>query len=343
MRNFFRSSGKTEAARTPWVSEFFNAPLVDLGTSDARYAGIHTPAPELGAEKIGVSEQFLAGAEIYDTRYTHSSYMVELLTRAFAAVGFRPTGSLDVLDMGSGSGKNSLLPLLQIVPQARAIATDLSPDLLEILRRYAVKEGLTESIACVCTDAMNSHFRPGKFDLVMGIAILHHLIDPLQAIKAAQAALKPGGVAVFFDPFEGFGLISIAFKTILQRAERDRLELSPAAAKFMQAMITDLDARKGTDKSADRFRYMDDKWLFTRSYFEDAAAKAGFRSVKIIARNTGETAIREYATDLFRLGCQLEPDSLPLWAWETVNLMDQTFSTEMKADLVMEGAIVLSK
>ncbi|WP_418132485.1 class I SAM-dependent methyltransferase [Variovorax sp. 375MFSha3.1] len=329
--------------RPSWAADFFAVPLVDLGEGDPKLKGISTPEPEVGAEKIGISEQFLAGAEIYDTRYTHSSYMVELLTRAFAAVGFRPSGSLDVLDMGSGSGKNSLLPLLQITPQARAIATDLSPDLLEILQRYTVKEGLTDSIACVCTDAMNSHFRPGKFDLVMGIAILHHLIDPLQAIKAAHAALKPGGLAVFFDPFEGFGLISMAFRTILERADRDRLELNPTAAKFMQAMITDLDARKGTDKTADRFRYMDDKWLFTRTYFEDAAAEAGFRSVKVIARNTSDTSTREYVTDLFRLGCQLEPDALPPWAWEPIDLMDQTFSTEMKADLVMEGVIVLSK
>lgn len=38
-----------------------------------------------------------------------------------------------------------------------------------------------------------------------------------------------------------------------------------------------------------------------------------------------------------------EDAALPDWAWETVELMDQTFSPEMKTDLVMEGAIVLTK
>jgi SAM-dependent methyltransferase len=343
VRNLFKNFARSTNTQTPWSSEFFAVPLVDLGTGNPKLRGICTPEPEVGAEKIGISAQFLADAEIYDTRYTHSSYMVELLTKSFAAADFRAGTSFDVLDMGSGSGKNSLLPLLKIAPHGRCVATDLSPDLLEILHRYALKEGLTERIACICTDAMNSHFKPGKFDLVMGIAILHHLIDPLQAIKAAHSALKPGGIAVFFDPFEGFGLIAMAFRMIMQRAERDQLELSPTAHKFMTAMIVDLDARRGIDKSADRFRYMDDKWLFTRTYFEDAAAKAGFHSVRIIARNTSETSIHEYVADLFRLGCQLGSDALPAWAWETVDLMDQTFSKEMKSDLVMEGAIVLSK
>lgn len=343
MRNLFKSFAGPSSEQTTWPAEFFAVPLVDLGSSDPKLLGIHAPEPEIGAEKIGISAQFLADAEIYDSRYRHSGYMVELLTKAFAVADFRAGASFDVLDMGSGSGKNSLLPLLTIAPHARCVATDLSPDLLEILYRYAANEGLTPRIACVCTDAMNNHFKPGKFDLVMGIAILHHLIDPLQAMKAAHAALKPGGIAVFVDPFEGFGLIAMAFRMIGQRAERDQLEISPVAATFMKAMIVDLDARKGTDKSADRFRYMDDKWLFTRTYFEDAAARAGFRSVRVIARNTSETSLREYVADLFQVGCQLEADALPAWAWEIIDLMDQTFSKEMKADLVMEGAIVMSK
>ncbi len=268
MRNFLRSIRPTAVVERDWVTDFFRSPLVDLGTFDARLAGIKTPAPEVGAEKIGLSAQFLADAEIYDAKYTHARYMVDLLNRAFDSVGFDIGATPDVLDMGSGSGKNSLLPLFEIASQARVVATDLSPDLLEILRRFAVRNGLTDRIACVCTNAMNSHFRPASFDLVMGIAILHHLLDPVQALKAAHSALKDGGIAVFFDPFEGFGLISMAFRLIIQRADRDRLALNPAARRQMQNMIIDLDARRGTDKSADRFRYMDDKWLFTRTYFE---------------------------------------------------------------------------
>lgn len=73
----------------------------------------------------------------------------------------------------------------------------------------------------MCTNAMNNHFTTALFDLVMGIAILHHLLDPMQALTAAHSALKDGGIAVFFEPFEGLGLISMAFRLIIQQADRD--------------------------------------------------------------------------------------------------------------------------
>ena len=188
---------KKSGMRGPWPAGYFKVPLKDLGDSDERLRGIWTPEPKIGAEKIGISEQFLENAEIYYTRYSHAQYMVDLLGRAFDSVGFSLGASPDVLDIGAGSGKNSILPMLALCGNARFIATDLSPDLLEILRRYSTRESLTNNIAYVCTDAMLNFFVPSRFDVVTGIAILHHLIDPMQAIKAAYSALKPGGVAVF--------------------------------------------------------------------------------------------------------------------------------------------------
>ena len=121
----------------------------------------------------------------------------------------------------------------------------------------------------------------------------------------------------------------MAFKTILDRSEREGLSLNPIAVDFMQAMIIDIEARLGTDKSADRFRYMDDKWLFTRTYFDGAAEKAGFRSVKVIARTVSETSFRYYVTDMFQCGRQIGPDALPDWAWESIDLLDRSLSPEM--------------
>jgi hypothetical protein len=43
----------------------FRVPLRDLGEFDERLAGILCPEPELGAEKVGITDQFLAEAETY--------------------------------------------------------------------------------------------------------------------------------------------------------------------------------------------------------------------------------------------------------------------------------------
>lgn len=97
-----------------WPSGFFMTPLVDLGDSDERLRGIWTPEPEIGAEKIGISDQFLANAEVYHQRYSGSDHMQEVLRRAFAHAGLDASAPLHVLDIGTGSGVNSLVPMLSL-------------------------------------------------------------------------------------------------------------------------------------------------------------------------------------------------------------------------------------
>lgn len=327
----------------PWHSRFFTEPTVDLGEQDDRLSGIYTPEPEIGAEKVGISDQFLKDAEAYDDRYDHAAPVMALLRSAFGAIGLDCESDLAVLDLGTGSGKNSLLPLIDELPGARFLATDLSPDLLAILRRRVDRDDLSTRVACICTDAMRDVFRPKSFDLALGIAILHHLIDPMVALRTVHAALRPGGSAIFYEPFEGFGLVEIAFRLILERAEREGSALPDQSAAFMRAMIEDLSARRGTDKSAERFRYMDDKWLFTRTYFEQAAEAIGFSSVRFLAQNCGPDALRTSVADLFRIGRSLGSEALPEWAWAVIDLMDASFSPEMKADLMLEGVVVFTK
>lgn len=344
MKTMIQSLFTGPAGRTPWHNAFFDVALRDLGDeAHPALKGIFTPEPEIGAEKIGISDQFLANAEEYHQRYSGSEHMKAVLEQAFAHAGISIASSPDVLDIGTGSGTNSLLPMLSLFERARFVATDLSPDLLVILRRYIERENLNNRVTCVCTDAMNSYFIPARFDIVVSVSLLHHLIDPAAAIRAAHIALKKGGTAVFCDPFEGYGMIGFAFSLILDRAERERLDLNPIAADFMRAMIIDFDARRGTDKSDVRFRHMDDKWLFTREYVERVARDAGFVSVSILPHANHETYFRAYTEVLLRLGRDLKSDALPDWAWEIIELMDRSFSPEMKSALLMEGSIILKK
>lgn len=329
--------------RSGWPHAFFDTDLVDLSNTDTRYSGVLTPTSEIDAPKIGISEQFLSQAAVYDQKYEHADPVSVLLKRAFELTNFQKTGRLEILDIGTGSGKNSIIPLRGIFPNARFIATDLSPDLLAILLSHADQSGFRDQITCVCTDAMESHFLPGRFDVVTGIAILHHLIDPTRALRAAYKALRKDGVAVFFDPFEGFSLIRIIFSLILDRATSSPGEIDSEVLEFLKRMNTDIEARTGSDKSADRFRHMDDKWLFTRTFVEREAKNAGFRHVRILAKDTTDTAVRNYISDLLRLGLGKPQEALPTWAWSYVDLVESSLSAEMKNDLVFEGAIVLVK
>ena len=116
------------------LGEVFAEPLVDLGDSDPAFAGIVTPRSALGAVKVGVTAQFLDHAEEYHRRYHDVDYWRFLIGNALEKAAI--TGEVGtVIDIGSGSG-NSVIPLSERFPRARIVATDISPQLLAILRQF---------------------------------------------------------------------------------------------------------------------------------------------------------------------------------------------------------------
>jgi ubiquinone/menaquinone biosynthesis C-methylase UbiE len=318
--------------------DFFSVDLVDLGESNPAYRGIYVPKPEVGRQRVGITAQFLENAEDYHKAYANYGHFSELFRRAFAALGLHEAHR--ILDIGTGSGVNTIGPLLAQMPGCAIVATDLSPDLLRMLRKYLTAESLEERVACVCTDALRDYFRPGSFNLVVGAAILHHLLDPVLALKSAYRALEPGGVAVWFEPFEpGTALLRLAYTLILRRSN----ELAPKTCSILRALALDTETRIGTDKSAPHFLHMDDKWLFTRSYVEAAAREAGFASVQILPHAVSSTLYRDIAAIQLRLAAGLPPDALPTWAWEVLDEVDRSFSDDAKREILHEGTILLKK
>lgn len=354
---------------------YFVEPLIDLGTVDsAKMAGIYTPQAEIGQAKVGLTSQFLEDAATYHQKYTQTAMFKALIARALAHSG-SPGPSPTILDIGSGSG-NSVFPCLELMPDCRIVATDLSPNLLRILLDHVHRQhAARDRVVPVCMDATRDYYRPGSFDYVIGAAILHHLLDPSAAIDAAARALKPGGHAIFFEPFEaGNALLRLAYSEILSRAgEKLGLELAltqlpPVLRKLVQrlrpfmptslwpdyhlpkdvaglltAMVEDYRVRAGEDKTAPIYRQIDDKWLFTRSYIEERARRVGFDDVHIESLYRGDRPCVEQTRANLMLGLAAQPDRLPDWAWQILDRYDQALSPELKGELLIEGIIVLRR
>ncbi len=53
----------------------------------------------------------------------------------------------------------------------------------------------------------------------------------------------------------------------------DEKFLSNEMKNFLKGMINDYKIRKGRNKSDEHFKHMDDKWLFTKSYFHWSSVK----------------------------------------------------------------------
>ncbi|HUR52514.1 MAG TPA: class I SAM-dependent methyltransferase [Gemmataceae bacterium] len=108
------------------------------------------------------------------------------------------------LDYGCGHG-------MAAVVLARAGATvtafDLSPGYVNEARERAAANGV--GVTCVPADGEELPFPDGSFDAVWGNAILHHL-DLSRAGRELFRVMKPGGVAVFCEPWGGNPLLSLA-------------------------------------------------------------------------------------------------------------------------------------
>lgn len=334
------------------LADQFTVPLVDLGDTRSGMEGILVPAAEVGRAPVGVTEQFLEQAASYHERYSSEERFARLVAEALERLHL-PQGPLNVLDLGSGSG-NSVWPCLELLPQCSVVAVDISPDLLAILRDHAQRQPATRGrVTPVCMSATSNHFASGCFDLVLGAAILHHLLDPGAAIDAVAHSLKPGASAVFFEPMEGgHNLLRLAYAQILEerddrrRTRRQRRGVEPAtteAFEVLEAMVGELELRTGSDKSDPIYREVDDKWLFTRTGLEDLAARAGFSEVRIDPLSIHPDPFTRHTRAILRLAKDLEPDALPEWAWAHIATFDNAFSPEARLDLLIEACITFTR
>jgi ubiquinone/menaquinone biosynthesis C-methylase UbiE len=328
------------------LGEIFAEPLVGLDTRDPAFAGIQTPRSAVGATKFGVTAQFLERADEYHRNYLSLDYWRFLLDRAFQTIGEMQEPSL-IIDIGSGSG-NSVIPLADRFPRASIVATDISPQLLAILRDFldkrddsAVDEGGERRFALVCVDAAAASYLQGVADLAVGAAILHHILDPAKVLASCHRALKPGGWAIFFEPFEaGNAIVQMTYERILARASA--AEAETGALRLLQRMVADYTVRQRA-KADPVFLGLDDKWMFTRTYFERIRDEQGWAELVTYALNVCPTMLRNQAEVQLKLGAQLPPSALPDWAWDIIDQMDAAISDDLRQEWAQEAAVMFRK
>ena len=293
----------------------------------------------------GISRQFLSDASVYHERYFKPSHFGMLLERAFECADF-PIDSyqeLNVLDLGSGSG-NTVIPLASRNRSLKLVATDLSIDLLRILATLVRDKEYSDQIGFICADANRKTFYDGVFDLVVGAYILHHLIDPAKVLTNALACLKPGGLAVFFEPFEyGCNLMKDLYLLVLDEP-RCQDGLHPDVVAHFKAIIRDYNARFDLENVKPFTKDLDDKWLFTKRFFADICGRNGCRLVEL--RNNKDEVLAQAFTNQLLENLQLSGlghHPLPGWVLEICGEFDQHVDVSLKRRLVLDGTAVIRK
>lgn len=324
-----------------WRS-FYTKPLIHLGESDnSRLQGIFSPGYVPSIVQQYIHNPLAEYARAYATIYHAPEMTGRNLARAFDSLGWEPERRerLTILDIGVGSG-NSTIPLFSLCPASFIIGSDLNVEMLLLLKEGLKEKEHLDRCAFLQLNAEELDFLPETFDLVCGSGVLHHLLDPEKTLEGCARILRPGGAAIFFEPFEnGNAILTLAYRTILQDSRQG--EITKDVKDLFALLVRDFDERKGRDKSHPRFLAMEDKWLFTPYYWREMAKKYGFADCTIFPLHATEGQFEYQTAENLRLGLGKDKDALPSWAWEIVCQYDTLFSEDMKNELLAEGCMIL--
>lgn len=328
---------------TCMLKTLYLKPLQDLSeVLGADYAGIHSPTYSPEELDRYLARQFTTDHADYVREHEHSDFTGKVLQRSFERIDLpaETPAEYTILDLGSGSG-NSIFPLLETFPQHRIIASDLSPHMLLALKQALVERQQLHRCELLQLNAEQLDFREQSVDLVVGIALLHHLIRPDLALAGVARVLKPGGVAIFSEPFEnGNYPLRMAYEQMLSHPQTH--DIPDTVRHCLTQRIAFIDSRKGLTRTEAELAGLDDKWLFTRALFAEQARQHGFRDVDIMPLAQQADYLQRRTRAMLKRHHHAA-DSLPDWCWHILHRFETGMSQLLRQEMPVEAAVIFRK
>jgi ubiquinone/menaquinone biosynthesis C-methylase UbiE len=162
--------------------------------------------------------------------FTDAAYLAH---ETWIEPAFRRLGDvrgLRVLDVGCGHGMAAVVLARR---GARVTAFDLSFGYLDEARQRAHANGV--AVDFIQADGERLPFADGSFDRVWGNAVLHHLDIPTAA-RELRRVLRPGGSAVFCEPWGENALLGWARRRLDYPSKQRTADERPLRRKHLRLL-----------------------------------------------------------------------------------------------------------
>jgi ubiquinone/menaquinone biosynthesis C-methylase UbiE len=103
-----------------------------------------------------------------------------------------------VADVGAGAGYHSIRLARRVGSEGTVLATDVQPEMIQMLKQRAQAQGLTNIKPLLCTQ-VDTKLPEGKVDLILMVDVYHECSDPETTIQDLRKALRPGGRLVLVE------------------------------------------------------------------------------------------------------------------------------------------------
>jgi ubiquinone/menaquinone biosynthesis C-methylase UbiE len=323
------------------LAEKYQLPIFDMGEENEEMRGIFSAGYDNSTVDRYLHDQFRENAETYVDK-TELDLSKFLLSSALNVINLKTpvTEELHILELGAGAG-GFTVPLAKFFPNSLVIASELSPEMLFLLKTFLVTH-LGENHNCVPfqLNAEQLEFTPESFDFIIGSSLLHHLLMPHKTLKACARILKKGGYGIFFDPFEnGYGMLRLIYSYILK--DHREHTLPPEIKSWLQGVVQHWGICIGRDKTDPVFSKIDDKWLFTKEYFKEIASND---FSECLIHNPFPRCSLEAKTEInLKSAMGKGRSALPQWAWEMIQEYDRYCSGDLRKEMIFEGCVILKK
>jgi protein-L-isoaspartate O-methyltransferase len=103
-----------------------------------------------------------------------------------------------VADVGAGAGYHSVRLARRVGPTGTVLATDVQPEMLEMLRNNAREAGVANIKRILATQS-DTKLPVAKVDLILMVDVYHECSHPETMLNGFVTALKPGGRLVLVE------------------------------------------------------------------------------------------------------------------------------------------------